>query len=298
MDLDLAHVRSFLAVVDYGGYHRAAEALHLSQPAVSQHVRRLEAQLGPAGGPLFARQGRGVVPTGRGLAVADELRAVVRAHDVAVRRLTDGDADRRPFVVGVVEHVVDPWLPAIVADLRRTLGRDVQLRVDRSFRLKRRLDEGAIDAAILLDPSGAPRPLAVATVDLRWYAAASVRPGASPAEDPPSGRPLELVAYDAPCLIRELAIEQVTALGCEPRITAESPIMSGVHTAVRAGLGVALLAAGGDGLRPIERGPLAVPIATELWLVGDADGVVRSAVRRALRDEVAAVRRRGAARAA
>ncbi|MGI8411780.1 MAG: helix-turn-helix domain-containing protein [Solirubrobacteraceae bacterium] len=50
-------MRSFLAVVDYGGYHRAADALHLSQPAVSQHVRRLEAQLG---GPLFERRGRGV----------------------------------------------------------------------------------------------------------------------------------------------------------------------------------------------------------------------------------------------
>ena len=45
MDLDPAHLRSFLAIVDYGGYHRAAEALHLTQPAVSRHMRRLESQL-------------------------------------------------------------------------------------------------------------------------------------------------------------------------------------------------------------------------------------------------------------
>ena len=56
VDLDLVHLRSFLAIVRYGGYHRAAEALHLTQPAVSRHMRRLEEQLGE---PLFAR-GRGV----------------------------------------------------------------------------------------------------------------------------------------------------------------------------------------------------------------------------------------------
>lgn len=311
MDLDLTHVRSFLAVVDYGGYHRAAEALHLSQPAVSQHVRRLEALLGGAGGALFERQGRGVVPSRRGMHVAQELREVVRAHDVAVRRLTQADADRRPFVVGVVEHVVDPWLPAILADLRQTLGgRDVQLRVDRSFRLKQRLEDGEIDAAIVLDPSGASSPIAVASVALRWYAAAGPRTtaatargiaGATTAGSRPATAPaerVEMVAYDAPCLIRDLAIEQLAGLGCEPVITAESPIMSGVHTAVRAGLGVALLAAGGDGLRAIERGPLAAPIETELWLVGDPGGAVRAAVRRRLRDEVAAVRQRASVRRA
>lgn len=315
VDLDLTHVRSFLAVVDYGGYHRAAEALHLSQPAVSQHVRRLEALLDGAGGALFERQGRGVVPTRRGMQVAYELREVVRSHDVAVRRLTQGDAGRRPFVVGIVEHVVDPWLPAILADLRRTLGgRDVQLRVDRSFRLKQRLEVGEIDAAIVLDPIGAPSPIAVASVALRWYAAAGPRTaghagaatargnvGATTADAPRASalaERVEVVAYDAPCLIRDLALEQLAGLGCEPVITAESPIMSGVHTAVRAGLGVALLAAGGDGLRAIERGPLAMPVETELWLVGDPDGAVRAAVRRTLRDEVAAVRQRDPARPA
>jgi DNA-binding transcriptional LysR family regulator len=57
VELDPAHLRSFLAIVRYGGYHRAAEALHLTQPAVSRHIRRLEEQLGE---PLFVRRGRGV----------------------------------------------------------------------------------------------------------------------------------------------------------------------------------------------------------------------------------------------
>ena len=44
--LDIVALRSLLAVADRGGFHRAAEALRISQPAVSQHVRRLENAFG------------------------------------------------------------------------------------------------------------------------------------------------------------------------------------------------------------------------------------------------------------
>ena len=83
VDLDPAHLRSFLAIVRFGGYHRAAEALHLTQPAVSRHMRRLEAQLGA---PLFARRGRGVELTPYGERAAAELSDVLAAHDRALGR--------------------------------------------------------------------------------------------------------------------------------------------------------------------------------------------------------------------
>ena len=84
MDLDPAHLRSFDAVVRHGGYHRAAEALHLTQPAVSRHIRRLEQQLGE---PLFRKRGRGVELTGFGARAAEELADVLQAHDRALARL-------------------------------------------------------------------------------------------------------------------------------------------------------------------------------------------------------------------
>ena len=92
VDLDLAHLRSFLAIVRYGGYHRAAEALHLTQPAVSRHMRRLEEQLGE---PLFARRGRGVELTPYGEQAAVELGAVLAAHDQALARLQTRRRRRR-----------------------------------------------------------------------------------------------------------------------------------------------------------------------------------------------------------
>jgi DNA-binding transcriptional LysR family regulator len=260
VDLDLAHIRSFLAIVRYGGYHRAAEALHLTQPAVSRHMRRLEEQLGA---PLFAKRGRGVELTQYGEHAAAELGAVLAAHDQALARLGRGDGEASPFVLGAIENLVDPMLPDLIAVVREHIGeRALQLRVDRSVDLVQRVGRGEVDAAIVVDPGDAPGAIEIGPVRLRWWGAPAL---AAAAEALP--RPLPLVAYDPPCALRDLALRRLDELGLEPLVTAESPHLSGVHAAVRNGLGIALLAAGGDGLRAITHGPLAEAIPTSLWLL-------------------------------
>jgi DNA-binding transcriptional LysR family regulator len=267
MELDLAHVRSFLAVVDYGGYHRAAEALHLTQPAVSQHVRRLEQRVG---GPLFERRGRGVEVSARGEEVAAELRVVMGAHDRAVGRLSG----ERPFVMGTIEHFFDPFLPSLLAALRAELGdRPVQLRVDRARDMLAGLAAGEVDAAIVADPRGWPDAEPVAELTLHFHAG-----DATPLEEP-----LGLAAYTAPCRLRTLALRRLDALGLDHYIAAESPHLSGVQAAVRNGLGIALLGAGADGVRRSEEGPLSEPRQARLWLVTAGGG---EAVRAALRGAV------------
>lgn len=52
--LDIAPLRSLVAVADCGGFHRAAAALHLSQSAVSQHLRKVESVVGEPGAQLDA----------------------------------------------------------------------------------------------------------------------------------------------------------------------------------------------------------------------------------------------------
>jgi DNA-binding transcriptional LysR family regulator len=287
VDLELAHVRSFLAVVDHGGYRRAAEALHLSQPAVSGHVRRLEAALG---GALFRRDGRGVVPSERGVRAAEELRRVLAAHDRALVVLTRDDPTRAPFVLGTVEHAADAFLPEVLAGLRAAVApRPVQLRVDRSRRLRDAVEDGEVDAAIVLEAPGL-RADRLGRAPLRWYAAEGVR------LDPPPD-PLPLVAYSAPCAVRTLALELLGRAGLRAEVAAESPSMAGVHGAVRAGLGVALLSGGADGLRVLEEGPFAAPVVADLLLVGDAEGHALEAARRAVRRAAEAARRRASVRA-
>jgi len=67
--LDITALRSIVAVADQGGFHRAAEALMLSQSAVSQHVRRLEKAVGR---PLVRKDGRASRFTPEGEALVGE----------------------------------------------------------------------------------------------------------------------------------------------------------------------------------------------------------------------------------
>lgn len=257
MDLDPAHLRSFDAVVRHGGYHRAAEALHLTQPAVSRHIRRLEEQLGE---PLFRKRGRGVELTEFGARAAEELATVLEAQDRALARLLREVRPRLPSAWSTT--CPSPCCPALLTVLRHYLGaRELRLRVDRSRTLTESFGGGELDAALVMDPYGSPHAAALGEVTLRWWTAATVEPPLTlPAQVP-------LVAYEPPCSFRELAIGRIRQLGAEAVITAEAPHLSGVATAARNGLGYALLPSGGDGLRAVSQGPLAETMRVPLWLL-------------------------------
>ena len=261
VDLDPAHLRSFLAIVRYGGYHRAAEALHLTQPAVSRHMRRLEEQLGE---PLFARRGRGVELTPYGERAARGARARCSPPTTARWRACGARRRRRPVRP---RHDREPRRPgaagAASPSSREQLGeRALQLRVDRSASSSSALGRGEVDAAIVVDPGDAPDALELGTVDAALVGQRRALAGADPLPEP-----FPLVAYDPPCSLRDARLRRLDELGLEHVLAAESPHLSGVQSAVRNGLGYALLAAGGDGLRAVARGPLAETIPAPLWLL-------------------------------
>lgn len=93
--LKIEWLRSFLAVMDQGGFTRAAKALHLSQPAVSTHVRELEENLGSR---LFEKVGGKVRLTPPGEAVAHEARRVLEDVRELVRAASDSEGDVQGLV--------------------------------------------------------------------------------------------------------------------------------------------------------------------------------------------------------
>jgi DNA-binding transcriptional LysR family regulator len=113
--MNLQQLRYLAATVEHQTMTAAAAALHVSQPALSRAVRAMERELGV---PLFARSGRGVVPTPAGLAVAGYARRVL------------GELDRlRQAVAGVPVTVVTT--PTTGADLLPGLVRSWLARGER-----------------------------------------------------------------------------------------------------------------------------------------------------------------------
>jgi DNA-binding transcriptional LysR family regulator len=129
--MDLRQLQYFLAIVDHGGYHRAAEALLVSQPSLSQSIANLERELGV---PLFHRVGRGVVlssagqdPVGRARTLVRDLEAA-RATVLARRGLQAGRVD----VVSMPSPGIEPLTGLVSAFLSR--HPDMAVNVRAAFR--------------------------------------------------------------------------------------------------------------------------------------------------------------------
>jgi DNA-binding transcriptional LysR family regulator len=78
--MDLRQMAYVVAIVDHGGFTRAAEAMHVAQPSLSQAVRALEAELGVE---LFLRSSRSVRLTAAGEAFVEPARRALRDADIA-----------------------------------------------------------------------------------------------------------------------------------------------------------------------------------------------------------------------
>ncbi|GAA2707494.1 LysR family transcriptional regulator [Actinoplanes palleronii] len=268
--LDIVALRSLVAVADCGGFHRAAATLRISQSAVSQHVRRLEKVLGRA---AVERQGRAAVFTTEGQALLGEARRILTAHDEALRRLIG--PGRPSITVGATEHAADLILPAVTAALP---GHQVRFRIDRTRRLDAAVDRGTLDLAVHLAEASSVDGIPVGALSLTWYAAAGWQA--------PPGPAVPLVAIEEPCVLRRRAVAALSANGRDPYVVCDSGYVAGVFDAVRAGLGVALMATAAstpDGLIERPELPAVAPAAVSLRIRAGADPQLAEAVQQGLR---------------
>src|SRR5689334_16589514 len=171
-DLGIGPLRSFVAVADCGGFQRAATALHLTQGAVSQHVRRLESALGRA---LVERDGRGSRFTADGETLLFQARRILAAHDETLRAFGVEASPR--LVIGSTEHAAARLLPGLPAALAGAFpAHQVKFRIDRGQQLRTALTDRRIDLAVLLGPADEPDAHAVGELPLAWYSAPGWRP--------------------------------------------------------------------------------------------------------------------------
>lgn len=91
INFELLDLRAFLAVLDLGGFHKAAAALNLSQPALSRRIQSLEAAVGA---PLLERTTRHVAATAIGRSVEPLARRLIEELEESIESLT-GTSRRR-----------------------------------------------------------------------------------------------------------------------------------------------------------------------------------------------------------
>jgi DNA-binding transcriptional LysR family regulator len=113
----LEKLRLFLVVLEEGSLRRAAERLHVAQPAITRQLKLLEHELG---GRVLERTSAGVRPTNAGHAVAEKAKALLANYDstlAELRRLVRGESER--LRIGYIESAVQEYLGPALAVLRR-----------------------------------------------------------------------------------------------------------------------------------------------------------------------------------
>lgn len=255
MRLDVESLRTLVTIRDAGGFAAAAGRLHLTQPAVSHKLKRLEALIGQT----LVRRGSGPLSlTEAGADLAAYGERIVALHDEAVQSLRSGS------YTGVIELGLTEAL--ISGDLAGVLGRfgrlhpavEVRTRVETSKMLAQGLREGRFDLAILqtFTDRVAPGDRFLWAERLVWVGSADV--------ETPLLDEIPYVAFDRECFYRDWADETLRAAGRRLRIVVECGSLAGTTSAVHAGLGISLVPESKvtAGMREIAELPPARSIAT------------------------------------
>ena len=150
--MELRHLRYFVAVAEELHFRRAAERLHVAQPAVSEQVRKLEAELGVL---LLNRDHRSVSLTEAGAAMLVEARRVLRQADVATRvaKQAEGRAAGRLRVGYTPDSVPAALSRGLQRFTTAAPGIDLALEVGNTQGLIDDVREGRLDVAAVCLPA-------------------------------------------------------------------------------------------------------------------------------------------------
>ncbi|OYN94944.1 LysR substrate-binding domain-containing protein [Enemella evansiae] len=228
---DPALLRGFLAVADTGSFTRAAEQLGISQPAVSQQVRRLEQA---AGRQLVVRDTRSVALTDNGEAMRGFARQILAAHDQASSYFS-GSAMRGRLRFGAADEFALSDLPRILREFRQHHpGIQLELTVAQSGVLQRRLDSNHLDLILINQRPDSDTGRMVHRDQMVWVGLPNtvLEPGET----------VPLVTYHAPSWSRQAGIDALNAHQIPWRIVCNTRQVLGIMAAVRAGLGLCMLA--------------------------------------------------------
>lgn len=242
MPLDTRLLRYFLAIADQRSITRAAQTLGVAQPALSLHLKRLEAQLGTA---LMLRSRSGVTPTEAGELLAERARRILDE----LTRIEDDirTLDRAPEGVvrlglpGTISALIS--LPVIHAVRARYPGITVNVAEAMSGFVARWMEEDRVDMAVLY---GAMEGAGFRSDVLLEEELVMLWPGGTPR---PCSVPLSVIRDEPMVLtsrghgLRELIERTASEQGFAPRVAMEIDSYAAIKNLVAEGIGATILPA-------------------------------------------------------
>jgi DNA-binding transcriptional LysR family regulator len=240
--MELRHLRYFVAVARRLNFSRAAEDLHVAQPAISQQIRALELDLGVQ---LFDRMGRRVALTRAGEVLLPHASQILAAVELAANEVRElGHLSRGSASLGAPPTVSTHLLPAQLTEFRRLYpGLDVSLREAGTESLLKLVEDGQLDLAIVtadrLPPAVERRPYLEEDYVL---AVSALHPLSRKKEVRLADLSAEaFILFPAGYKLREVTLAACKRAGFEPKIALDGGAMQSALEFVAAGLGVALV---------------------------------------------------------
>jgi DNA-binding transcriptional LysR family regulator len=248
LEMELRHLRYFVAVAHEGHVTRAAEKLHIAQPPLSHQIKALEAEIGA---PLFVRHPRGVALTDAGrsfLADAEAILGSVAQATQRARRSARGETGR--IAVGFTTSA--PFHPLVARAIRefRSARPDVSFVLEESSSgdLLAGVRDERLDIAFIRSGVADPEGLAVHPLLQEEMAAAL------PVRHSLARRPrlaLKDLAQETFILYRrpdgrglyDVIIAACAAAGFSPHVGQEAPRIVSTLNLVAAGLGITIVPA-------------------------------------------------------
>jgi LysR family nitrogen assimilation transcriptional regulator len=233
--MDLRSLRLYLAVLEHGSITKASESVHVAQPALGLHIRKLEEELGLS---LLERHSRGIRATEAGSLLAKHAEVLLRYADVAKEEMTSyskvpsGNVSigltptaREAVAVSLVERVSKD-LPAVHLTVKEAL----------SEMLVEYLLDGRLDAALVYNTREGGEQLAFDPLS------EGRRPGDTiMLAEAMSHR---LILPTRPHLVRTEIDRLATNLGVTPNIVHEVDSMAAIRDFVGGGLGCSVMPRG------------------------------------------------------
>jgi DNA-binding transcriptional LysR family regulator len=231
-------LKTFIAVASEGSFAAAASRVALTQAAVGQQMRALEAELRR---PLFNREGKAVVLGDAGREALPAVRRLVALYDQLLADTPSGNAMAGTVHLGAVVSAVRPLIQATLALKSRHPGLELHVSAAKSAELVARVEGGELDAAIAVREPG------TANVQLAWtslYSEPMILLVGRAVEDAPPRTLLQrhpFIRFDRTQHTGQLVERALKRLRAQPEDFLELNAIESMADLVRSGLGVALL---------------------------------------------------------